>query len=68
MQDISLTLATRLAQSPTEGNPPPGLGAHVTQAATLCPKVDNFLHNTSWIYGNSPLARYVPSPATFFPW
>ena len=54
--------------SATEGNPPSGLGAHVTQAATLCPKVDNFLHNTSWIYGNSPPARYVPSPATFFPW
>ncbi len=68
MQSTPLTLATLLSQSPTEGNPPSGLCAHVTQAATLCPKVDNFLHNTSWIYGNSPPARSVPSPATFFPW
>ncbi len=47
MQNISLTLATL---------------HNVTQAATLCPKVDSFSHNTSWIYGNSPPARYVPSP------
>ena len=47
MQSTPLTLATR---------------HHVTQAATLCPKVDNFLHNTSWIYGNSPPARRVPFP------
>ena len=39
MQSTPLTLATC---------------RHVTQAATLCPRVDNFLHNTSWIYGNSP--------------
>ncbi len=47
MQSTPLTLATL---------------HNVTQAATLCPKVDSSSHNTSWIYGNSPPARRVPSP------
>ncbi len=53
MQNISLTLMTL---------------RNVIQAATLCPKVDSFSHNTSWIYGNSPPARCIPSPAPFFLW